>query len=148
MQSDAKVVSISVPDISSSSYPFAQGVLEVVAPSWTTASVTKESIIPCQNNMITVSLIPDIKVDTECVQFLTVSGLVGSTTQDSAGSGFSTASNLFETTSSVSFVSWDRAEGQLVLELGTNICFLVFTCFSFHFPSGDGPFFQKYNRKL
>lgn len=143
MQSNAKVVSISVPDISSSSYQFDQGVLEVVAPSWTTASITKESDIPCQNNRITVSLIPDIKVDTECVQFLTIFGLVGSTTPDSAGSGFAAASNLFSTTSSVSFESWDRATGQLVLELGTNISFSLCHVLFIYFPSVMKLFFRR-----
>ena len=107
--SASKSVTVSVPDVSPTTYPMDGSVLEVVSPSWQTATITKTSDIPCDSNVITVSLVPDIDVDTTCVTQLTVSGLTGSTTN--SGSGFSTTSDL-------SYNSWDRSSGELVLNLG------------------------------
>ena len=100
---------ISVPDVSSTAYTMSGAVLEVVSASWATASIAKTSDVPCADNVITVNLVPDIDVDTTCVTQLTVAGLTGSTTN---------SGSTFSTTSALSFSSWDRVNGQLVLNLG------------------------------
>ena len=102
-----------MPDISQSGYAMAGLVLGVDAAGWTTASITTTSRIPCDDNVVTVSLTPDIKVNTFCVDKLTILGLVGSTTSDSAGSNFDTSDV------GVSFFTWDRLNGELVVSLGT-----------------------------